>query len=150
MTRRATWAFLTLVSACVLSALPAAATAPPGRYTIANGAVTDNRTGLVWQQTVDANSYTQAAAMTYCAGLNLGGFSSGWRLPTVGELLSIVDPTAPSPALDPTAFPNTPTNYFMTASTFVGTTGSVWTVSGFDGSSSSGAPNSPLRVRCVH
>src|SRR5208283_2815426 len=58
------------------------------RYTATgNGVVTDNVTGLVWQQDVPANPCPSdgtggcflADAQAYCANLSLGGMS-GWTL----------------------------------------------------------------------
>ena len=36
------------------------------------------------------------------------GVREGWRLPTMEELLSIVDETQSCPTIDPIAFPDTP------------------------------------------
>ena len=63
-----------------------------------DGTVTDNVTGLMWQQSPDTNgngvidaddklSYDQAAARA--STLNLGGYSD-WRLPTIKELYSLI------------------------------------------------------------
>ena len=41
---------------------------------------------------------------------------AGWRLPTVGELHTLVDETQSNPAIDPGAFPDTPPEWFWTAS----------------------------------
>jgi len=61
------------------------ANAPAGRYSITNGTVHDNRTGLTWQQSY-RNKVVQADAATYCASQ-----SGGWRLPTIKELLTLYD-----------------------------------------------------------
>jgi hypothetical protein len=58
----------------------------------------DAKTGLSWQQAPGAKA-TQADATTYCAGLNLAG--TGWRLPTMKELETIVDDSRFNPAIDP-------------------------------------------------
>src|SRR3712207_5444308 len=80
--------------------------APPDRYTInaSQGLVTDVRTGLVWQQAPNAMQYTWDAANTYCRGLTLGGMT-GFRIPTLKELMTLVDPTRVRPAIDTKAFP---------------------------------------------
>ena len=57
-----------------------------------DGTVTDNATGLMWQQSDDGNTYDWEEAMSYCENLNLAGYSD-WRLPNVKELQSIVDYT---------------------------------------------------------
>ncbi|MFO0693664.1 MAG: DUF1566 domain-containing protein [Polyangiales bacterium] len=55
-----------------------------------DGTVTDLATGLVWQKGFDAKPPTTIAGATeYCASLGLPG--SGWRLPTLRELVSIID-----------------------------------------------------------
>ncbi|MCK6586273.1 MAG: DUF1566 domain-containing protein, partial [Polyangiaceae bacterium] len=66
----------------------------------------DKDTNLTWQRQVDANIYNQIEADAYCMALNTNG--GGWRLPTISELLTLVDETGYSPAIDTTAFPNTP------------------------------------------
>jgi hypothetical protein len=76
---------------------PSRASAPAGRYTATAGQVTDARTGLTWQQTASSSNGGDAAA--YCAALDLNG--TGWRLPTIKELLTIVDDTRAKPAIDP-------------------------------------------------
>ena len=99
---------LVLGVACAL-ALPAStarANAPAGRYTIANGTVTDNMTKLVWQQHVVSGG-TWVQAKSYCAGLALAG--GGWRVPSVKELMTLVDfnhnPNVAGAAIDETVFP---------------------------------------------
>jgi len=52
-----------------------------------NGTVTDNGTGLMWQKET-AGPMDWNAAMSYAAGLNLGG-KTGWRLPTKKELIGL-------------------------------------------------------------
>ncbi len=72
-----------------------------------DGTVTDNGTGLIWQQSAPSMPYAQTAALAICAALNLGG-STHWRLPSAVELVSIVDPGAFRPSINATAFPGTP------------------------------------------
>ena len=62
------------------------------QYTASNGVVTDGVTELLWQQTVSGSGYTWAEAKAYCSGLSLGGFT-GWRVPNLWELYSIVENT---------------------------------------------------------
>ncbi len=68
--------------------------------------VTDNATGLMWQQNDDGNTRDWENALSYAENLTLAGYSD-WRLPSAKELQSIVDYTrcpdvTNSPAIDPT------------------------------------------------
>jgi hypothetical protein len=52
-----------------------------------NGTITDNATGLIWQQ--EWQRYMAwGSALSYCKGLSLGG-RSDWRLPNIRELDSL-------------------------------------------------------------
>jgi hypothetical protein len=117
---------------------------PLDRYQTAGEVITDTRTGLAWQRTVSANSYTWDEAKNYCAGL--GG---GWRLPTVKELLTLADPTRIDPSIDRAAFPNTPTAAFWSSTPFVRLSGYAWWVHTFDGASKMDVVSAACRVRCV-
>jgi hypothetical protein len=112
--------------------------------------VLDKKTKLTWQQTPPAAVGSQAAAKAYCSTLSLGG--SGWRLPTVKELLTLVDYSQTvSPVIDQTAFPGTPSGVFISSTPAVSAPNFGWFVS-FSvpgGAGFQGAPSS-LQVRCVH
>lgn len=124
-----------------------AADAPTDQYTTSNGTVTDTRTGLVWQLTPPAGSYAWADASTYCAS-NTGLSGSGWRLPSLPELQTIVDDSRKNPAIDPT-FSNAPADYFWTSSTYAPMAGSAWLVNFYDGNTGGIPATSTFRVRCV-
>ncbi len=73
-----------------------------------NGTITDNVTGLIWQQSADTNGdgtigasdkLTYSAAMAYCENLTLGG-ADDWRLPDIKQLYSLIDFSG----LDPSGF----------------------------------------------
>jgi hypothetical protein len=68
-----------------------------------DGTVADLASGLTWQKTDEGVGLTWEQALSYCNGLSLGGHSD-WRVPEVKELLSIVDRSRLSPALDQTRF----------------------------------------------
>jgi hypothetical protein len=61
-------------------------------------AVLDRETGLVWEQSPDTSTENWGNASYHCLNLAKGG-KKGWRLPTVDELTSLVDPTQSNPAL---------------------------------------------------
>jgi hypothetical protein len=92
-----------------------------------DGTVTDNVTGLMWQQAVPAGTYTWAQAVAYCPTLTLAGHSD-WRLPSIIELVSIVDFGQQSPSINPTYFPSTPSDYFWSASPLAGSSSNAWYV----------------------
>jgi hypothetical protein len=74
-----------------------------------DGTVTDNLTGLVWEQTPDAGNYSWDEARAYCESLSLGD-SDTWRMPSLKELFSISDFSAGWPYLDQTYFDLTTTD----------------------------------------
>jgi Protein of unknown function (DUF1566) len=127
----------------------AEAAAPGGRYTVGAGTVYDNKTKLTWQQVVPSTPSAWTSAKASCPGLGatLGG--TGWRLPTVNELLSIVDYSVGQPSIDQAAFPSTPSDYFWSASPAVGDPASAWAVTFTTGGASKQASSTPYYVRCV-
>jgi len=102
---------------------------PPSYVDNADGTVTDNNTGLMWQQTDDGVTYDwYKASGTTDTVLNPGGIDvcgnlitagyGDWRLPSVRELLTIFNFEAPSPAIDLRYFPDTKTAaYYLPSNT---------------------------------
>jgi len=72
--------------------------------------VTDNWTRLTWQRTSSSAPLAYSDALAYCVKLG-----SAFRVPTLKELLTLVDPTHFSPAIDYNAFPDTPAGYFWSS-----------------------------------
>jgi hypothetical protein len=126
------------------------AAAPAGRYTMANGEVYDSKTRLAWQQQSSSSMYTQADAVSHCATLSLNGAT--WRLPTMKELLTIVDLSVapPGPTIDSAVFPGTPAAYFWSSTLYSGTPGSAWSVLFIYGFSYGNNVSDMSYVRCVH
>jgi hypothetical protein len=132
------------------------AAAPTGHYVVTagsgtgNGTVYDTKSKLTWQQTASSTTYTWADAKTYCAGVgaNLGG--TGWRVPTIKELQSIVDLSqTAAPAIDPTAFPSTPSGWFWSSSPVAGSPSYAWPVYFPSGYTDFLAVSNRSNVRCV-
>ena len=55
-----------------------------------DGTVTDNNTGLMWQQTPPEDKMSYDEAVEYVENLELGGYTD-WRLPTIKESFSLAD-----------------------------------------------------------
>ncbi len=79
--------------------------------------VQDRATGLTWQRVGAQFPVSHAStAEASCNKLKLGGYSAGWRLPTVRELLTLVDTRTSVPAIDRSAFPDTRSAPYWTRS----------------------------------
>ncbi|MCX9155422.1 DUF1566 domain-containing protein [Niveibacterium sp. 24ML] len=70
-----------------LFACAAAAQASATRYEVADGAIRDARSGLVWAQEDNGSEIGWQDARDYCARRG-----PGWRLPTLDELEALYDP----------------------------------------------------------
>mgnify|MGYP001305616822 CR=1 FL=1 len=94
-----------------------------------NEAVLDKETGLVWERRVNGSTFTWFLARYECTGRATGG-RFGWRLPSIHELQSLIDPSvaSPGPTL-PTGHPfiNVQTVYWS-ATTNASSPDSAWGV----------------------
>jgi hypothetical protein len=135
------------------SAADVTAGAPNGESYTDNGdgTVTDKITGLMWQQSVPATTYTWAHAVAYCPTLNLAG-RSDWRLPSLIELFSIMDAGQPSnPTINGQYFPSTPATWFWSSSPLASSPSNAWYVY-FNlpyGGTNYGLVSNMYNVRCV-
>lgn len=93
-----------------------------------NEAVLDKETGLVWEKSPDTTPRTWTDAISYAYNKNVGG-RKGWRLPTVEELESLVDPTQSNPAL-PSGHPftNVQSGVYWSAAAPASVTDLAWLV----------------------
>jgi hypothetical protein len=115
---------------------------------LGNTAVLDNETGLVWERSTDATKFNWVNAQGRCYQLNLGG-RRGWRLPSVEELSSLVDPAHTNPSL-PTGHPFTNVqNDGYWSSTMISGDGNAWYVFFSYGTVYGYVPSGTYYVRCV-
>ncbi|GAB6062490.1 Lcl C-terminal domain-containing protein [Deferrisoma palaeochoriense] len=68
-----------------------------------DGTVTDEVTGLMWQQTPTGEHLSWAEAIAYCEALELGGYGD-WRVPSANELFSLSDFSQGWPYIDTEVF----------------------------------------------
>lgn len=113
-----------------------------------NDTLTDNTTGLVWQQDDDNVTRNWEGALNYCEGLDFAG-GQDWRLPDVKELKSISDTSVYNPAIDQTSFPQTDAYHYWSSSSYFITPTYAWDVY-FKQGDANWAPKTMLYyVRCV-
>lgn len=141
--------FVAATASLLLVAGIARAWIPPDRFTDnGNGTVSDNVTGLMWQQEDDNNAYTWQHAVDWCAGLLLAGHSD-WRLPNVKELSSLVNEELYNLAIDGALFPGTESNAYWSSSSYASNTNYAWHVDFYYGNTTYGDKASNYYARCV-
>jgi hypothetical protein len=113
-----------------------------------DGTVTDNTTGLTWQQRDDGARRTWAEAMEYAKKLTLAGHTD-WRLPTVRELGGIVDYSRRNPAIDAAFFPGTSSSGYWSSSSYAYNTYNAWIVYFNDGYVNYNYKTNNYYARCV-
>ncbi len=117
-----------------------------------NEAVLDKETGLVWERSPATTTHTWFDARGQCMFHSTGG-RKGWRLSSVHELGSLVDPSVPSPG--PTLPPGHPfTNiqgaaYWSATANPYAATSDAWGWNFCCGNIFTGLRTSPARVWCV-
>ena len=92
-----------------------------------NEAVLGKNTGLVWEQAPDATARPWAAATSYCVNKNVGG-TRGWRVPSVAELTSLIDPSLPAPFVPATAFTGLQSSLYWSATSSADIPNRAWPV----------------------
>jgi hypothetical protein len=124
--------------------------APPSYKYVGSGAVSSSCCGFEWQEATAPGKYSWSEASEYCASLSRSG--SGWRLPKIAELFSLVDLSDSShstPTINVDALSDTLREAYWSASPDGDSGQASWSVSFDDGSSQSSNVNAKLRVRCV-
>ena len=151
----------------LLTVVPLAAAGPPswdtqingeGRFKVLsqfnNEAVLDKETGLVWDQSPDTGTRNWSNALLHCYPREVGG-RKGWRLPTIEELASLIDPNNPggNPDLPPGhPFSNVQSSVYSiywSATTHASNTSWAWVVVFSNGSVSFDVKTDTVFVWCV-
>jgi hypothetical protein len=136
----------TLVAMALLA--PAQASAPAGRYMVTNGTVYDTKTKLTWQQTISTSTFSWSAADNYCFGLTSALPGTGWRLPTIKEIQTLVDYTVKNgPYIDQGAFP-APYGSSYWSATPLPNSSNAWLLTS-DGTTATDVVPQVYNVRCV-
>ncbi len=88
----------------------------------------DTVDGLVWDiSDFDGKEFSFEKAKKACAELRTGGHSD-WRLPTIQELLTLVDYERCDPAIDKEFFPNCKPSWYRTSTPYAPRSGYAWLV----------------------
>ncbi|MFO8089260.1 MAG: serpin family protein [Desulfatiglandaceae bacterium] len=112
-----------------------------------HGTVTDTNTGLMWQTEDDGVERSWGEALDYAENLTLADYGD-WRLPTIKELLSIVDYNSATPSIDP-VFSNTVSSYYWSSTTNVYDGNYAWRANFHDGLANSFKKSDKHYVRAV-
>lgn len=116
-----------------------------------NEAVLDRETGLVWARTPGSTFHNWFQAHFICNQTTVGG-RKGWRLPSLAELSSLVDPSVPSPGpVLPAGHPFTAVDadIYWSASTGGSSGTTAWALSLAGGDVGNLTRNSAFLVWCV-
>lgn len=119
-----------------------------------NGTITDNATGLVWDENLAFIRTSLTDAINHCNALNLAGRK--WRLPNINELSSLLDISKSSPpTINNTTFPNTAFSFYWSSTTRSQSSDKAWFIHFGDGNmdtyryDSQSSKSYSNRVRCV-
>ena len=98
-----------------------------------NEAVLDRNTGLVWERAPRHDSRRWFSGQYECLRATTGG-QMGWRMPSISEMTSLLDPSRTNPALpEGTPFDIGGQAFFWTATRRAGFTDLAWGVNVRDG-----------------
>ena len=113
-----------------------------------NGTVTDNHTGLVWQQAEVAAPMSWEEALAYAESLSLAGYDD-WRLPNIKELRSISDDDLSGPSIDTAYFPAAQVSKYWSSTTQINDDTQAWLIESQFGLVAYDAKTSDWYVRAV-
>lgn len=115
----------------------------------AGQAVLDRETGIVWEKSpTDFVGFTWAQAQSHCATKSVGN-RRGWKLPSIQELASLMDPSA-TPTL-PAGHPFTVsvTSIYWSSTTYSPNNAAAWIVFFGNGASTFEAKTNGFSVWCA-
>lgn len=112
--------------------------------------VKDPTTNLIWEDTkhTTEDKVTHGEASTYCAKLKLSEVT-GWRIPTLNELLTVVDYTRSDSAILKEFSHIKSGTIYWTSTPYVRSRDKFWGVDFKDGATESASKNYDRYVRCV-
>ncbi|MDP4579210.1 MAG: DUF1566 domain-containing protein [Saprospiraceae bacterium] len=112
-----------------------------------NGTITDQLTGLIWQQ-VPTDSMTWEQALITAEALSLGG-SNLWRMPNIKELQSISEATIYNPSINKTYFSGISTSQFWSSTSLSNQSTKAWYLDTQYGITSQVVKTNKLRLLAV-
>ncbi len=103
-----------------------------------DGTVTDKEQKVTWVKDPTAlkgfeNTMTWEEAKDKCENLSFAGYNSGWRMPTVEELRSIVDYTRHDPAWNTDVFAGKHNDWYWTKTECARNKDAAWCVGSRNG-----------------
>ena len=102
---------------------------------------TDPKTGLIWEKFGSKKKMSWKKALEYAKTLG-----SGWRLPTIQELITLINFSKNNPACK---ISGTYSSYYWSSTAYVGYTGYAWYIHFSYGDMSYGDKNKNYYIRCV-
>lgn len=137
ITRHPTWRFFALA---ILALLLVGKYVQVIQWFVVDGAeVKDKSTGLVWArcsvgQSWDGSTCTGSIKyMNYNEAMKYAENQNSWRLPDKEELYSLINKERNNPAIDIEIFPNTPSVFYWSSSSYEDDSNYAWLVSFGDG-----------------
>ena len=105
---------------------------------------------LMWENSIHSKDIKvdYNSAVTYCKNIKTGSFQD-WRLPTINELLNIVDYTKTQPAIKKEITLVNQKNMYWSSTPYLSHSNTFWGVSYKDGASKKASSNYDRYVRCV-
>ncbi|MCV2884806.1 DUF1566 domain-containing protein [Aestuariibacter sp. AA17] len=136
-------------------------TAPTSRFNVgADGTVTDNLHKLMWMQCSlgqtwdgsdcvgDADELTWQQALKTAHGYSFAN-KTGWRLPNIKELETLVERRCERPALNETVFPSSQSDDYWTSTPVATDPVRAWAIAFFNGSNTARTKQAFLFTRLV-